>query len=379
MSEFDLVPEIRDEALPNLNQLNDITVFIVSAMTNKPIRLYGRPDVWADGDYGPFSRFHVHCARNGLDTVVRFQCVADGGFLAIRGGQLSVGQGGNHCQFEFDTDGPFVSLNKYNNKSSRVGFSRDGRALPVTEVGKGGPETKLLIFDCRTVDAARRSRTREEEPLPQKLPQESLLGQRSFAATEFHLTPRIQALALNSLRNLHFGETVFIVSRQSKKPVQVNPNGSVTADGDLTQRSRFRVHIVDDNSDNDCVVRFENVATRKFLSVVGQRLGVGGVGAHSQFIFQADHKTVLLSQCGNSSARVGFNSDGQAVDVYKVQDGCEGRLMVFDCDEVVAPPLSALLRAFHRPKPQKYFPLGYPVVGRRCLVSGVRLWRSCGV
>ena len=51
------------------------------------------------------------------------------------------------------------------------------------------------------------------------------------AQASFVLTPQIKALALRSLQELK-GETVYIVNKETSKPIAVAPNGGVTALGE---------------------------------------------------------------------------------------------------------------------------------------------------
>ena len=131
MAEFVLTPAIKDQALRSIHDLRGETVFIVSKQTAKPIRLGNGGNVTANGGLGANARFRVrrtnHKHRHG--PVVRFECVANGQFLAIKNGQLTFGGGGNHCEFIVEQKAKAVLLRKHHNPKARIGFNPNGECV----------------------------------------------------------------------------------------------------------------------------------------------------------------------------------------------------------------------------------------------------------
>ena len=68
---------------------------------------------------------------------MRFKNVATGHFLAIKGGQLTVGGGGEHCEFIVEMANMAVFLKKHNNPRARIGFNADGSPVPANKLGDG--------------------------------------------------------------------------------------------------------------------------------------------------------------------------------------------------------------------------------------------------
>ena len=129
MAEFVLTPAIKQQALRSLADLRGETVFIVNKATSKPIRLGNGGNVTANGGLGANARFRVRRTnkQHKHGPVVRFECVANGKFLAIKSGQLTHGGGGEHCHFIVEQKQAAVLLRKRQNPKARMGFNGNGK------------------------------------------------------------------------------------------------------------------------------------------------------------------------------------------------------------------------------------------------------------
>lgn len=150
---------------------------------------------------------------------------------------------------------------------------------------------------------------------------------------EFVLTPQVKAQALKSMGELR-GETVFIVSKQTSKPIRVGPGGNVTANGGLGPNARFKVRRGDRPHKFGPVVRFQNFATGHWLAIKNGQLTTGSGGDHCEFIVERKQAAVLLRKHHNPKARIGFNPNGQPVPANTLGEGDRARFFIFDCDQV---------------------------------------------
>ena len=364
MAEFVLTPQIKALALRSLGELRGETVFIVSAETSKPIKVNPNGSVTANGGLGPHARFRV---RRGdrphrLGPVVRFENVATGKFLAIKGGHLTVGGGGEHCEFIVQMAQMAVFLKKHNNPNARVGFNPNGQPVPANTLGDGS-RGRFFIFDCDQVVQPRgpsaaqqqqRAAAAAQQRAQQQAQQATARAMAQQTQAEFVLTPQIKALALRSLRDLK-GETVYIVSAETSKPIMMMPNGNVNANGGLNPMSLFRVLRGDRPHRLGPVVRFQNFATGQFLAIKNGQLTQGGGGEHCEFIVEMAQMAVFLKKHNNPNARIGFNPNGQPVPANTLGDGSRGRFFIFDAAQVQALP-RALPQAHAVPAHQPHIP-----------------------
>ena len=153
---------------------------------------------------------------------------------------------------------------------------------------------------------------------------------------EFVLTPAVKRMALRSLAELR-GETVFIVSKETNKPIRMAATGHITANGGLGANARFRVRRGDRRHRLGPVVRLQNVATGKYLAIKQGQLCPGAGGEHCEFIVEMAQAAVFLKKHNNPRVRAGFDRHGQPVPANLIGDGDRGRFFIFDCDQVVRP------------------------------------------
>ena len=127
--------------------------------------------------------------------------------------------------------------------------------------------------------------------------------------SEFVLTPHVKRLALRP-EHLRQGQVVFIVSKETSKPIRVGGPGRVNGHGGLGMAARFQVMIAPKAHPMGPVVRFRNAATGLFLAIKGGELTTGGGGAHCEFVVQHAQQAVFLRKFMNPGARIGFNPNG---------------------------------------------------------------------
>lgn len=371
MAEFLLTPQIKAMALRDLRELRGEEVFIVNKETSKPVRIAANGQVTANGGLGDNARFVV---RRGHGPVVRFHNKATGKYLAIKNGHLTVGAGGEHCEFFVEQAQAAVFLKKKHNPNARIGFNSNGQPVPANQLGNGD-RGRFFIFDTDHVAPQRSNHhphPHHHHPHPHHHPQpnrQQIANAQNKAAAnqaaslpqaEFLLTPQIKALALRSMNELK-GETVFIVNAATSKPICILPNNGISANGNLGPLSQFRVHRAGHNQLNP-VLKFQNVGTGKYLAIQGGNVRVGTGGEHCAMLVEMAQMAVFLRKHLNPNMRIGFNPDGSLVPCANIQDGTRGRFFIFDTNHVMPnrqPPIPRALAL----SPQAPYP------GQRCILK----------
>lgn len=136
-------------------------VYIVSKNASSPLRVKPNGDdneLEARGGLGKWAQWTVHKMdkkaeyEGKMQPVMGFENAKTGKWLAIKGGELTTGGGGEHCEFIVANIAKAVQLVKHNNPEVRVGCKPGGGIKAPANVGDGDAG-RFFLFDVDVVQA----------------------------------------------------------------------------------------------------------------------------------------------------------------------------------------------------------------------------------
>jgi len=150
--DFKLKPRQREMALTSLMELKGSQVYIVNKMTESPVKMRNDFSIFGNAGLGDAAQWVVQKMdkKDQGRPVVGFRNVKHGKFLAIRGGALTFGEGGEHCEFVVDRIDQAVLLIKHNNQAARMGFRANGDPEVPSALGDGA-KARFFLFDVDDV------------------------------------------------------------------------------------------------------------------------------------------------------------------------------------------------------------------------------------
>lgn len=150
--DFKLKSHQKDLALDSLRDLKNATVYIVNKKTESPIKMRNDGSIFGNGGLGDAATWNVEKMdrKDEGRPVVGFRNEKHDKYLAIKGGEITCGGGGEHCEFIVERKGKAVLLIKHNNQNAKMGFNESGRPADPNDLGEGD-RARFFIFDVEDV------------------------------------------------------------------------------------------------------------------------------------------------------------------------------------------------------------------------------------